>query len=275
MKRNRSEGWRHAKLTGHENEDNITTLLKEDSNLQHRILKCARKEDAKIVDIIDGGLNETNVYSVFGDKTKNKTDLKIILSNDDSINISIKKSLAGQVYLITAERFISGYEKIYKQEIPSIVKRAIQLFWGEANDTREIIQKFKYQTESKIYEYQLRKNRLVANTLTLYDLKLPNELLKWFDNNMFNIIDFCFSRGLTIDEKEKAEIIWYKNTLKENDIDTILWIPQIKNDVYSKCFFGKTLGGTTIQLPFGFVQWHQGCIQFHHKYEKVNKLFNK
>ena len=92
---------------------------------------------------------------------------------------------------------------------------------------------------------------------------------------MFNIIDFCFSRGLTIDEKEKAEIIWYKNTLKENDIDTILWIPQIKNDVYSKCFFGKTLGGTTIQLPFGFVQWHQGCIQFHHKYEKVNKLFNK
>lgn len=275
MKRNRSEGWRHAKLTGHENEDNITTLLKEDSNLQHRILKCARKEDAKIVDIIDGGLNETNVYSVFGDKTKNKTDLKIILSNDDSINISIKKSLAGQVYLITAERFISGYEKIYKQEIPSIVKRAIQLFWGEANDTREIIQKFKYQTESKIYEYQLRKNRLVANTLTLYDPKLPNELLKWFDNNMFNIIDFCFSRGLTIDEKEKAEIIWYKNTLKENDIDTILWIPQIKNDVYSKCFFGKTLGGTTIQLPFGFVQWHQGCIQFHHKYEKVNKLFNK
>ena len=35
---------------------------------------------------------------------------------------------------------------------------------------------------------------------------------------------------------------------------------------------GKTLGGTTIQLPFGFVQWHQGQIQFHHNLDLMRKI---
>lgn len=274
MKRNRNQGWKHAKLSGHENEDNITRLLKEDPTLQQRILQCAKRDNAKIIEIVDGGLNETTVASVFGDKTKNKTDLKLILSNNDSINVSIKKSLSGQVYLITATRFINGFEKLYCQEIPNRVKRAIQLFWGEADDTKTIIESFRNRIMPKINDYQLRKHRLVATTLKIYDTQMSEELLKWFDDNMYNIIDFCFSRGLASDEKEKAEIIWYKNTIGENDIDTMLWIPQIKNIPFSKCCFGNTLGGTTIQLPFGFVQWHQGCMQFHHNYKKVVNLFN-
>lgn len=275
MKRNRSEGWKHAKLSGHKNEDIITSLLKENLELQNRILKCARKNNVEILDIIDSGLNEKNILSVFGDKTKNKTDLKVILSNQEVINISVKKSLSGQVYLITADRFIKGFEEIYKQEIPEQIKRAIRLYWGEADDTIAIVSKYKDQTPSIVYDYQLRKHRLVANTLSLYDSKMHNELLKWFDDNMYNIIDFCFSRGLALEDKEKAEIIWYKNTIGENNIDTMLWIPEIKNNIYTKCYYGNTLGGTTIQLPFGFVQWHQNSMQFHHKYEKVHNLFNK
>lgn len=275
MKRNRSEGWKHAKLSGHENEDNITLLVQENLELQHCIMQCANRENMEIIDIIDGGLNETNVISVFGDKTKNKTDLKIILSNNDTINISIKKSCAGQVYLITADRFIRGYQKLYNHEIPQRIKRAIQLYWGEAEDTRDLIEKYRDKVEQKIYDYQIRKHRLVASTLKYYDSEMPKDLLDWFDENMYNIIDFCFSRGLALDEKEKAEIIWYKNTIGENNVDTKLWLPKIKNAIFEKCYYGSTLGGTTIQLPFGFVQWHQGCMQFHHKYEKVINLFNK
>lgn len=37
----------------------------------------------------------------------------------------------------------------------------------------------------------------------------------------------------------------------------------------------REIGGTTIQMAFGFVQWHSpqktipGCIQFHHNYNKI------
>lgn len=275
MKRDRSTGWQHAKLSGHKNEDNITKILQEDTELQQRVLQCAYMQNETIIDIIDGGLNETHVVSVFGDKTKNKTDLKLILSNNKSINVSIKKSLAGQVYLISAERFINGYEKIYGQEIPAKVKRAIKLYWGEDEDVNDIINRFANETDAKKLAYQRKKNRLVAETLIKLDKTLSDELLSWFDNNMYNIIDFCFSRGLAQDEFEKADIIWYKNTLKENDVDSMMWLAEIKNKTFAKCYFGNTLGGTTIQLPFGFVQWHKGCMQFHHKYEKVTQLFGK
>ena len=40
-------------------------------------------------------------------------------------------------------------------------------------------------------------------------------------------------------------------------------------------FFGTTNGGTTIQLPFGFVQWHQHQMQFHHNYYKIKILLGK
>ena len=274
MERDRRDGWKHAKLTGHKNEDNITALVRETPELQQRILQCAGKQGVEILDVIDGGLNETKVQSVLGNKTKNKTDLKILLSNKETINVSVKKSLGGQVYLIAASRFIAGYEKIYNQIIPDRVKRAMRLYWGEADDTLDIASEFKNDTPKKVYAYQIKKHRLVASTLSLYDSKMAEELLKWFDDNMFNIIDFCFSRGLAADESEKAEIIWYKNTVGENNIDTMLWLPQIKDGIFAKSSFGKKLGGSTIQLPFGFVQWHQDSMQFHHNYDKLTSLFN-
>lgn len=42
--------------------------------------------------------------------------------------------------------------------------------------------------------------------------------------------------------------------------------------------YGTKNGGSTIQLPFGFVQWHSprkvipGNLQFHHSYDKMIEL---
>ena len=43
---------------------------------------------------------------------------------------------------------------------------------------------------------------------------------------------------------------------------------------YYAITYGNNNGGTTIQLPFGFVQWHKGQMQFHHSYEKIRNLLN-
>ncbi len=125
---------------------------------------------------------------------------------------------------------------------------------------------------------------MVANTLKLYDESLYNALLDWFISNSYNITDFCFSRGLAEDEQEFAEYIWYKNEMKENSLDEIISIKELCSRVEKHAeeltFYGTQNGGTTIQLPFGFVQWHSptkvipGCMQFHHKYGKISALIN-
>ena len=36
---------------------------------------------------------------------------------------------------------------------------------------------------------------------------------------------------------------------------------------------GKDRYEKNIQLPFGFVQWHQSQIQFHHKFNKIKNIY--
>ena len=66
--------------------------------------------------------------------------------------------------------------------------------------------------------------------------------------------------------------------LGEDDTDEIFDIEDIckisKNNANTEIMYGTTNGGTTIQLPFGFVQWHQHQLQFHHQYCKIKKLLN-
>lgn len=276
-KRNRATGWKHAKLSGHENESTIEKMIENDQEYQHAFLEKLGKPTATIKHIQVGGLYEKDVECVFpGEKTKSKTDMQIILDDNTIYNVSIKKSLGGQVYLISDSRFMQGYEKQYNCIIPSKVKRAIQLFWGSADDTQQIINDFGTQKK-----YENHKHRLVADSIKVYDKSLYDELLAWFTNNVTNLVDFCFSKGLAKNPKDWANIIWYKNELGENTVDRIFSIEEMSGflakNASQNTEYGTRGGGTTIQLPFGFVQWHSptkvipGCMQFHHSYEKIEQ----
>lgn len=274
-KRDRASGWKHAKLSGHENEATIEFLMENDPAYQNMFLKKVGKEGRTITHVDVGGLCEKDVECVFpGEKTKSKTDMHIYLDDGSKYNISIKKSLGGQVYLITDSRFMAGFEAQYGKTIPHDVKRAIQLFWGSAEDTEGLIDT--YGTQRK-YEYH--KHRLVADTLRAYDKNLYDALLKWFIDNTSDLVDFCFSKGLAKDQNAWANVIWYKNELGETSVNSIFSIEEMREALQriasATTEYGNRGGGTTIQLPFGFVQWHSptkvipGCIQFHHNYEKI------
>lgn len=108
--RNRAEGWKHAKLTGHDNERLVAELTEGNSDVQRRLLECAHLSDVGIIDVQYGGICETDVACVLGGKTKSKTDMWLLLSNGRRLNVSIKKDEDGQVFLIGIERFIEGFE---------------------------------------------------------------------------------------------------------------------------------------------------------------------
>jgi hypothetical protein len=110
--RNRASGWQHAKISGHENEKLLFELVNSNKHIKENILRIAHRDGAGIANMDFGGLRETNITSVLGGTTKSKADMRIFLSNGDQINISIKKSAGGQVYLIGVDRFVEISEKV-------------------------------------------------------------------------------------------------------------------------------------------------------------------
>lgn len=276
--RNRATGWQHAKLSGHTNEARVKELL--DNNVEYGQEFMTRlglpSESIKSTSI--GGLHETNVPSVLGKKTKSKTDLKIKCTSGKDINISIKKSLGGQVYFVRAGLFIKVFEKQFHKSIPSDVQRAIKLFWAAADDASAIIEQYGNKSDANSYDLQVRHKSLNAATLMSYDVNLYNALLNWFKDNIYELTKLSFTMGAARDEDEWSDYVWYINLLGENDVDEAFYIEDICQAAVkvsnSETFYGDRNGGTTIQLPFGFVQWHQSQLQFHHSYDKVCSLID-
>ena len=221
-----------------------------------------------------GGLCETDVECILGGKTKSKTDMWLHLSDGRRLNVSIKIDVGGQVFLIGIDRFISGFERQYKKNISDDIRRAISLYFGSASDTIDIIEQ--YGGKNKALE--LRKHRLVADTLKTYDANLYYCLLKWVNDNIFELFDFCFARGLASNPENWAQIVWYKNMVGENQLDSMIYLPSLHNRIPATAVYGSKNGGSTIQLPFGFLQWHSprkiipGNLQFHHTFSKVKEL---
>lgn len=274
--RGRASGWQHAKLSGHKNEDLVKNLLDKNENFQNSFLSRIDRAGAKIVCTSIGGLHEINVPGVNGTKTKSKTDLKVLLNTNEIINISIKKSLSGQVYLVSAQLFIATFEKQFHAKIPDDVQRAINLFWSASGDAVSIIEELGDRSNGKNYSLQLRHKSLNASTLKAYNEHLYNILLNWFVENIYAITKLSFAMGAACDRSKWSDFVWYINLLDENDTDDIFFIEDICNasqDVaIEETNYGSLYGGTTIQLPFGFVQWHQGKLQFHHSYDKISQL---
>ena len=275
--RDRASGWQHAKLSGHKNEDLVKNRLDTDPNYRQEFLSRIGCAGDSIIRTSIGGLHETNVPSVIGTrKTKSKTDLKIYLQSGKVVNVSIKKSTGGQVYFVRAGNFVDTFEKQFNKRIPESVKRAINLFWAAADDAISIIEKYADKSNKKIYDLQIRHASLNSTTLKNYDEVLYNDLLTWFKENAYELASLSFAMGAVRDRDEWSDLVWYVNMLEENDVDAVFYIAELceaaANAAEDETYYSATNGGTTIQLPFGFVQWHQGQLQFHHNYDKLRSL---
>lgn len=272
--RDRATGWQHAKLSGHENESDVEQLFKD---REFRVAFAKRLGIGEIASAAVGGLCETDVTSVFGDKTKSKTDLTISLTDGSHINVSIKKSWGGQVYLIGVERFIDGFEKQFKKTIPSQIKELLYIYFYGSPQTDGLLNNPKVvsgETQALV-SYQKKHNRLVWTSLYNWDKSKADSLLKWFKDNIADIAEFCFSRGLAANQKDWAQYVWYINLLGEDDFDEIYSIADIKSAMAAhtdEIFPSSQNGGSTTQLPFGFVQWHQQKMQFHHSLGKLSEI---
>ena len=193
---------------------------------------------------------------------------------DEGINVSIKKGLEDQAYLVKCRIFIAIFESRYG-EIDADVKRAMKLFWyGETETALKVIE----EVAQENIDLQRRHKSLNADTLKLYNQGLYDKLLQWFKDNVDKIAELVFSKGDVKEEADWAHFLWYKNMLGDHEIDHVFSIEEIcsvcKNNV-DMIAYGDKNGGTTIQLPFGKVQWHQRSMQFRHDYLKVKSIMER
>jgi len=272
--RNRSEGWTYAKRSGHLNEQKVCTLF-DDTNFCDLFSK--RLGVSKIVSATVGGIHEKSVPGVLGRKTKSKTDLKLLLENGKTVNISIKKSWGGQAAFQTVECFIKGFELQFSTLIPDDIQYMLKLYFYGNPDTE------KYLTDdaiiggqpARLIKYQKDHGRLVWESIKKWDNKKADKLLDWFKGNIGKLAEYCFSRGLATNKDEWAEYVWFINLLGEDDLDSIYSVADIINGVEANKDLvtpGGVNGGSTIQFPFGFAQWHQAKIQVHDNLENLINL---
>jgi len=172
--------------------------------------------------------------------------------------------------------FFQVFEAQFGKLIPAEVKHAMQLFWSDADDAVPIIKQYGDSNDTKSYNLQIRHKSLNAATLENYDKNLYEAMLNWFRENAYELTKLSFAMGAAREREEWSDYVWYINTLGENEIDEIFHIEKICEGAVRKTeqetYYGEKNGGTTIQLPFGFVQWHQAKMQFHHNYWKVKAL---
>ena len=256
MQSNRSVGWKRAKLTGHLNEDLVAKEFF-DSNV--KISLSGTKK----------------VPSILGRKTPTKPDIIISYPNR-KIRRSLKKSKSGQVHLNSVEIFINGFEKKY-HPVSTEVKESLKLIFGGSNKSFDILNTPEFvHTNSKIRETELRRKTLCFETFKKYDEKSFNNMIFWFKDNIDKIATIIFKTGWVSDENNYADELWYKNLVdNDSDINKVYDIEKIinnakknKSEVYPK----TKNGGTVINLPFGWVQYHQGQMQFHHSMNQIEKL---
>lgn len=280
--RNRSQGWRHAKLDGHANENQfaIELLSNPDSlkKIENSIMKSLPKSVPKID--VDGS---KHVISIFGDITTSKVDLSLTWTEGQRVNISLKKSESGQVWLISVPRFLAAMKFHLGREIDAEVVAGISLFIGGTNLLRyeklyEVALKSDAIRTPRIVTQQKRQRRLVSSSIESNYPSIWETTLEFFNANVTLITQLAFAQGLASSLEDHADIIVYNNVLKGSNVFSISEILKTiqKGAKKSKVIQGPLNGGSTLTFPTGFLQMHhpqrENQLQFHHQYKKISTL---
>lgn len=286
--RNRSEGWKFAKTGGHKLEDLLKAKLKTDINFSSELHKmvfgkpfCGKAEAS------GGGKGAKKAPSVLEHLTQPKSDLSVKWENGATARISIKKSLGGQVWLISHKNFLAAFDKHYGIYPEKRVVECLGYFigapgFGDRIEFKKLNLKGPRHRSGKPLEVHQR--RLCAETIIANFPMHWEETMRWLNAHIGNITELCFARGLCKYEEDQANHLWYFDLKQEKTrgINQVLAIKDILHAIErieNPCVAGEKNAGSTIQTPFGFLQMHSpgpiNELQFHHSYFKISELLKK
>ena len=155
------------------------------------------------------------------------------------------------------------------------------MFIGEALNSRTILDATDISIdgkEARVHAYE-QNFRLMFEVIRNHDEKMAKELLLWLKKEIVSIFEICFSAGAVKNRECWAHILWYKNLVDEEGqgLDFMIPIKKVmialeRNADKNIVERGPKLAGSTIQLPFGHLQYHLKQLEFYQKLSKIQKL---
>lgn len=288
--RNRSQGWIHAKRSGHKLEEVLARELVGDREQSTWLYKqCYGDISAAVPEVHADGIAALWGACILGGHTPAKADIHVRWSKQRTAKISLKKSASGQVWLVSLERFVAGFEAHYGAKVPEPVQHGLRLFIGRLSDHEMsgLLRGGKpsgpIRSRDGVYQ-EVHQGRFVSKTLLRVAPEAWAATLNWFRLEMPRITELCFARGLCAEDAGQAEFVWY-HLIDETSgrlierrvvridalIEAIAALP-----LEQRASVGRTNGGSTIVTPFGFLQMHgpkkDNLMQFHHQLRSVKAL---
>jgi hypothetical protein len=279
MSRTRAEGWKFAKLSGHENEAAFGAALTSAHEFVEVLYqaKYGLQSDPIHFRVLTDGM--ASVPDIAGGSTIAKPDIVVEFSDEKFVNISLKKSFGGQVWLASLPRLIEVLEKGHNITVPEEVRFCLSLFIGGSNTYA--YQEFfdlglaasRHETP-KVAEQEAHQNRLVAQSINRIAPSEWDQTLGFFRSNIDKITSAAFSRGAALNPRNWADFLIYTGVPIEDGVFSIATlIAAAKDRAEDLVTPGPRNGGSTIQLPTGFMQMHkpqgENQVQFHHSYKKI------
>jgi hypothetical protein len=280
--RNRSEGWSHAKKTGHENETAYGKIIASNhAQLNDVVLsKYDSIPDGEYDIEVDGN---KKVPSIFDDKTTSKVDIEVFWPSGERMGVSLKKSSGGQAWLVTVPRFFAAVEHYTNSKIEEEVRTGVSLFIGGANvDSYEdmFIDALKIDKKANpiMAIQEARQRRLMATSLQKNLPKIWDKTIDFFNENISLITELTFSKGASLNDADCADVVVYNKITKTKNFFPI---PELVKKAEEKVKIspvvaGTRNGGSTLILPTGNMQMHRPSgdnqMQFRHEYARISLL---
>lgn len=273
--RSRSEGWKHAKKTGHRRETDLVNELRNNSAFASLIgSKVFGRSVGPLIDAHAGGATAGFIPDVFGGSINGKVDLTARWTDAEEVRFSVKKSAGGQVFLTSVDRFVRGIELSYGVRIEPGPKKMLELFIGENRievDRVLASDRAGPPDAAGIRRQERHQGRLVAATLQRIYPSDWKDLMDWMATHAGIVADICFGRGYARDDKHQATHVWYSLREARSPVDAVASVRQVARMSQANAAEikpGRKNGGSTVLMPFGFLQMHspkeKNQIQFHH-----------
>lgn len=182
---------------------------------------------------------------------------------------------------MTAKNFVAAYSAQYRTTVPENVAHALALFIGEAVDSRAILEATDPSVDGeKVRALARHQNfRLMFDVLRAYDSVMAEALLRWLRDKLVSITELCFAAGAVKDRDRWAHILWYKNLVDGEGLGLDYMVPiksllaaLEKNAGKNAVERGPLNAGSTIQLPFGHLQYHKRQLEFYQQLSKIQEL---
>lgn len=191
---------------------------------------------------------------------------------------NLRNKPEGHIFLIPVQNFLEGLRLHYHIDSSRHVKKCLELFIGSDQAS---IQEFMSTHDLKGplnhtgVPFERHQKRLVAATLEAHLPEEWNETLDWMQRHIGEITDFCFSRGMAANPSDWATHLWYYITDQSPQINFVISIGELvaaaERNRELVCV-GPKNRGSTLNMPFGFLQMHQSQMQFHHKHDLINTI---